>query len=271
MIFCTIALSFKNNTIRFLNRKELVPSAKYKRYTYYDIFLTKLLPYLYNEFPSSILIIDTKHSYEPFNINANENYQLYGYFQSYKYFINEFNSIYKLLDIENLKTNILLKNINPFDYQYTVSLHFRIGDYIYHTNRYIILPIEYYIQSLNYLKILTNNKKLFILYFCEDDSLNIVLDYIKKLSILFPNYQFERCNPKLEDWEQLLLMSCCRYNIIANSIFSWWGGMFNTNKNKLVLYPSTWYVNTATHWCSTELICNKLDDICPPDWVKIVY
>jgi hypothetical protein len=53
-------------------------------------------------------------------------------------------------------------------------------------------------------------------------------------------------------------MSCCNYNIIANSSFSWWGAYLNTNPNKIVCYPKTWFVNNT-----------DTSDLCPLEWKKI--
>jgi hypothetical protein len=271
MIFCTIALALQNNsTFGFKNKKILAPAGEYTRHTYYDTLLSSLKPYLYDILPPSILIFESSQEFMNIVINPLYNYQLYGYFQSYKYFINEYDIIYKLLNITYLKNNVLIKNIIPFNYQYTVSLHFRIGDYIHYSHVYPILPINYYKNALTFL----SNKikhKLFILYFCEDADLDVVLKHINKLSLDFPEFQFKRCNHELHDWEQLLLMSCCYHNIIANSTFSWWGGMFNTNENKMVLYPSTWFSPTATHCFSQEPIHNKTYDMFPLNWIKINY
>ena len=60
----------------------------------------------------------------------------------------------------------------------------------------------------------------------------------------------------------MLYMSLCSHNIIANSSFSWWGAYFNTNLERRVLYPETWFGPTANI---------DTNDLCPSDWVKINY
>ena len=85
-------------------------------------------------------------------------------------------------------------------------------------------------------------------------------DTINKLQNDFPNYTFERKYSHLEDWEQMLLMSMCYHNIIANSSFSWWSAYFNSNINKIVCYPSVWFADKANIDTS---------DLCPKRWKKI--
>ena len=69
---------------------------------------------------------------------------------------------------------------------------------------------------------------------------------------------------QLTDWEELLLMSCCQHNIIANSSFSWWGAYLSNNPIQITCYPSKWF---------GPLLTNKNDtsDLFPPTWSCISF
>jgi hypothetical protein len=72
--------------------------------------------------------------------------------------------------------------------------------------------------------------------------------------------QFHFVRDTIADWQQMLLMSVCDHNIIANSSFSWWGAYFNANLGKVVCYPSVWFGPGVSH---------DTRDLCPESWVKI--
>ena len=77
------------------------------------------------------------------------------------------------------------------------------------------------------------------------------------LSIDFPCIYVDH-NSGLESYRDMQLMSLCKYNIIANSSFSWWGAWLNANPEKMVIAPRKWFVNK-----------NNADDLIPQDWIKL--
>jgi hypothetical protein len=98
------------------------------------------------------------------------------------------------------------------------------------------------------------------LYFCEDADFNEVLEIIISLQQVFTELIFERADNALSDWQQMLLMSLCKDNIIANSTFSWWGAYLNANPCKNVCYPATWFQTKVGH---------DTTHLCPEDWTAI--
>ena len=98
------------------------------------------------------------------------------------------------------------------------------------------------------------------MFFCEDADLDEVTVTISKLIHIFQDFTFRRVDNALEDWEQIILMSCCHHNIIANSSFSWWGAYFNSSVDKIVCFPSVWFGSVAN---------NDTVDLCPSEWIKI--
>ena len=128
---------------------------------------------------------------------------------------------------------------------------------------YPILAKSYYENAIRLIIKETGYTEFNMVYFCEDADLMDVLEIINLLKEQFSYCNFIRCPEKLEDWEQMLLMSCCSHNIIANSTFSWWGAYLNTgNKNKIVCYPETWFKDAVGH---------NTKDLCPGDWFQINF
>ncbi len=68
-------------------------------------------------------------------------------------------------------------------------------------------------------------------------------------------------NEGRKDYEDMILMSSCKHNIIANSTFSWWGAWLNQNKDKIVVAPIRW-LNNAKKSVNTK-------DVIPESWIKI--
>lgn len=113
-----------------------------------------------------------------------------------------------------------------------VSIHVRRGDYMSVSNGSILLPISYYESAIK--RMLTYCPKAHFFVFSNDD---------KWAQVNLPrqvNYTFVTGNHEGEGQEDLRLISACKYHIIANSTFSWWGAWLSLNQSKIVILPKYW-------------------------------
>lgn len=273
-IFTTIAYALKyNKAFFFLNNKQLGngENGSTIRYTYWETLFTSLKPFLKNknQIPELSLIYEKGFTYKelPEFVEKNMGTLLVGYFQSPKYFDRYTNIINKILKIDlkrlivNEKVGINFKNL------ITISLHFRFGDYKNYPDKYQLLDYTYYNKALmhilNEISTISQDYPIVILYFCEDNSIvesEMIINELKKSISEFKLVKFERANPLLSDWEQLLLMSLCDHNIIANSTFSWWGAYLNQHVRKIVCYPDKWFMPETN---------KDTSDLFLEDWVCI--
>lgn len=264
-IFTTIAYSIEySKPFFFLNNYQLGTGVNSVtiRYTYWETFLSALKPFLktLENMPKVLYIKEKAFNYTvlPENFDNSYGILLVGYFQSPKYFNKYKNAICRLIKLD-FKRFIVMSN-NNYDFDNYISMHFRLGDYKKYPNVYPILSQEYYSNSLSFILDQITNKPKNVLYFCEESDLldvNKTIDFIKQQ---FPFLNFVRASPLLEDWEQMLLMSLCHHNIIANSTFSWWGAYLNENSNKIVCYPEQWFQPETGH---------NTSDLFPEDWNPI--
>ena len=263
-IFATISYAIKSrNQFKFFNVETLGEGTTTIRSTYWETFFSKLRPFLIETIPNVHIIKENGFTYNDLLIGKmmNRDVLIYGYFQSYKYFQDNYDMICRLIGINKMKEALLLKlNINNEQLENTVSMHFRIGDYKKIQHFHPLATYDYYERSLCHLQKEKPTTPLNILFFCENVDYNDVIIMVNKLSLCFPNYTFTRASNTLDDWEHLLLMSCCHHNIIANSSFSWWGAYFNSSVDKIVCYPSVWFGPAAK---------NNTCDLCPGEWIQI--
>jgi hypothetical protein len=291
-IFMALSLSIDTGHQVFFTDKEKLCL---KRHSYWNSFLYRLKLYLKNDnfirYNMTGLLHESVFEYVAPNVELlkHENIVYVGYFQSDKYFKHNYDSICDLININFYKNQLIqkishvnvLKYVNdaeqtntPKDnivedndiqlYDKVISMHFRIGDYKNIQYCHPLMPHEYYSNCLKHFENINNLdlRSYTILYFCENnyDDVLQVSTIIHKLQIEFPYLNFVR-QSGLDDWEELLLMSLCHHNIIANSTFSWWGAYFNNNSDKIVMYPSVWF--------GPNMKDKNTIDLFPSSWIKI--
>lgn len=229
--------------------------------TYFNDFLIELSDKI--EISDEKIIENNNKLYDEKNFHYNEiklkdsDIYINGFFQSYKYFINHYDKIYQMLNIETKKQHIKTKYSNYFD-KSTIAIHFRIGDYYYLQNYHPILSVNYYANALNKINNLINNniEKYNILYFCQKCDNEIVKKYLDN----FKNLNLIKVDDNIVNYEQMLLISNCDNIIMANSTFSWFGAYFSNADN--IIYPKKWFGPANKD--------NKLNDLFPEKWIEII-
>jgi hypothetical protein len=291
-IFTTIAAAIRNNdTFFFMKYQELPANPGHPRYTHWSTLFRGLTQYLTPSTRVTDKMFQTLprwdeigFQYTPVPTDTSKYtkpLRLHGYFQSEKYFADKYARICEMIQLSQQQTE--LKQIysdESWSKDYTglsqksrtlVSMHFRIGDSLLNLRIHPVMSVKYYYHSM--CKIIESSSDISaftFLVFYESCDKNIVLKHVAELKhrcdtdTSGPAYgrdiEFHFVRDTIMDWQQLLLMSVCDHNIIANSTFSWWGAYFNANPAKVVCYPSIWFGPHVSHITK---------DLCPESWEKI--
>ena len=201
---------------------------------YFDSFLSKIKKNTCDN--CNFRIYKETEQFEYSRISQySRNSVIHGYFQNVNYFHENKDRILEIIGF-----NDQVKLVKNNEQLYDCSLHFRIGDAKINKG-FVILGIDYYINAL---KKIGNVKK--VLYFYEEED---TVDVSEKIKILQKEFDcvFTPIDTSIPDYQQMILMSLCKNNIIANSTFSWWGAYLNTNQDKKVIYPSKYFQNDNIH------------------------
>jgi hypothetical protein len=294
-IFTTIAAALRNNdTFFFMQQDELAGNPGHPRYTHWSTIFRGLRSYLtksndithkmfqslptWNEIGFHYTAVPTETAKYPKPLH------LHGYFQSEKYFADKYHNVCEMVQLSQQQSWIKqLYSNESWSQDYAgctvkkrtlVGIHFRIGDSVFNLHIHPVMTVEYYYRAISRIidsaSAHSASAPLTLLVFYEPCDKDIVVRQIAELKqrcatdVNGPAYgrdiQFHFVRDTIADWQQMLLMSVCDHNIIANSTFSWWGAYFNANPQKVVCYPSVWFGPGVAH---------NTKDLCPESWVKI--
>jgi hypothetical protein len=152
--------------------------------------------------------------------------ELYGYFQSERYFKHCAAEIRGYLQPHPRMAAMLereFRDLLAFD---TCSVHVRRGDYVGNSDFTDLSATDYYARAFAQFSSATR----FVVF--SDD-----LDWCRAK---FAGERFVFIEA-LNEIEDLILMSWCRGHIIANSSMSWWGAWLDARPEKKVIAPAHWF------------------------------
>lgn len=174
-----------------------------------------------------------------------------GYWQCYQYVDHVSNILKKEIvpseDFFNKHADLL----HDFKNEDSVAIHIRRGDYInikVNAELYEVCDFEYYDNAC--ILILEKYPKATFYIFTQD------MEWVKEY-FHGEHFKFMEGNSAIDD---MLLMSFCKHNIIANSTFSWWSAWLNTFSDKIVIAPKKWYKGELN---------NSTDKLISPQWIRI--
>ncbi len=198
-------------------------------------------------------VVEPHFNFWPDFFNVSEECYLSGYWQSESYFKSFENIIRRDFTFTEPLVGINADLAFKMAQENSVSLHVRRGDYVSDTKTSHIMNVcslDYYHKSIEYITERIEQPKFYI--FSDD------MTWVKNnLPMNFPCTYIDH-NQGTESYRDMQLMSLCKHNIIANSSFSWWGAWLNSNSNKLVVAPKSWFCNG-----------NNDADLIPVEWVGL--
>jgi hypothetical protein len=175
-----------------------------------------------------------------------DNVDLLGYFQTEKYFKNIEKQIRKDFSFSYQLTKDCKEFVEEIDSdREVISLHIRRGDYLNLQTFHPTPPIEYYKEALKRLPNLT------VIVFSDDP------DWCMNQE-LFDDDRFLISQLNTSDFD-MCLMSMCKYHVIANSSFSWWGAWLAQSKK--VIAPKTWFGPSLLQHDTSDLYCDGWERI----------
>ena len=194
---------------------------------------------------------DITNLYDP-----RKTYVLNGYFNDFSLVDRAvnigFNNKLEITPPKSLWLESRLKNI---DFENSVALHIRLGDYLQFPQIFGRLSQDYYLKALEYLKY-ESRKNLYIF----SDQPNIAANEIPMISKM-PNCEIVRPPMTASPAEAFYLLSQFRNLICANSTYSMWAAWFNNEQSgvgaKKVVVPSPY-------------LLNKQDIATPDSWKKLI-
>lgn len=223
-------------TSRIQNFKISIPSINvfdYEKYSYLNqkTIIQKIIVWLAKHSLWKYKFYEEKtFEYSKKTVKIAGNCYVKGYFQDRKYFENIRPILLKeFIPKKKIKISKELRKV--LEESESVSVHVRRGDYV--KLNWSLNPI-YYKKAICYIKKIYT-EPVFLIF--SDD-----LDWVKKNMYIDGRCIYVNEQRSLEDYEELLIMSRCKANIIANSTFSWWAAWLNPNKEKVVIAPKKWKI-----------------------------
>ena len=245
---------FSHDTIRCYALHPFNIDAKFEKKKHNTVVRSffKRMPLMREFFRS--YYVERTYCYDPNLLKINSSVWLSGYWQSQKYFEDAAEIIRSEIGRVGKLSHSAKAVYDQICVDQAVAVHIRRGDYISNSkaqNFHGLCSMDYYVKSID--KITKNLKNPHLYIFSDDPDWtyeNFDIDISKTIvNVSRPD----------EAHQDLWLMSACKYFVIANSTFSWWGAWLGSYPNKRVIAPKRWFRDPSIN----------TKDLIPSDWLQL--
>jgi hypothetical protein len=187
--------------------------------------------------------------YDPHVFCGTGSVYLKGYWQTENYFADIADTIrddFKLQGKFSPDNSAWAKRLEEEE---SVAIHVRRGDIV---REGLMIQEEYYTQSVRYLEQRVKNLRFYL--FSDDPKW--VTDHV--LPLVHAGTVVDH-NGEDRDYEEIILMSHCKYHLLANSTFSWWSAWLCRRRGRIVIAPKVWPTRKGKH----------PHDLIPRDWIRL--
>lgn len=233
-ISAVIGTALKHNTdFNFPKWKGFVSQTEYSKY------FKNPIPETLNSNQNFIFYSEPSFSYNEIPYLQDKNIDLFGYFQSEKYFSHCKEEIKKYFE----PSDLILNKIKNLDYSNSVCLQLRFYDskrsYGKENNNSCGDPsygdIYYTVEeNIPFLKNAIN-------YFGKNKNYLVSTNNYEKAKAMFSSYSNFIFLEEYSYLERFFIQTLCEHNIITNSTFGWWGAWLNKFEDNTVFAPINWF------------------------------
>jgi hypothetical protein len=185
-------------------------------------------------------------------LGARDNVYLRGYWQNVTYFAD---AERELRDDFTFREPIRDESLGPSALP-AVSVHIRRSDYVTDEgvrDRMGTLGTDYYRRALAEITSRLGDVRLFL--FTDDPEWSV-----SHVQLGYETTVLSARRAEQDRWASFMyLMSQCDHHVLANSSFGWWGAWLNPSRDKIVVTPRPWVLDSR--WDDEHRI--------PAEWIRI--
>jgi hypothetical protein len=190
-------------------------------------------------------------SFDKSILDKGPNAYLSGNWISPKYFSNIKDIIREEFKLKNVQGENIVDLSKQISNENSLCIYMRRRDYV-GNSLYDFIDDGYYNRGIEYIN---KSSKIDKIYVFSDD-----IEWCKKnVNFNLPTFFVDSKYEGERFVGYLHLMTFCKYFIIANSTFSWWGAWLSKREGKIVITPSKWVSDNSV----------DIDDIIEKEWIKI--